>query len=193
MSRPAVFLDRDGTITHEVGYVNHVSRIRVMPGVAAALRRLNSAGVPVVIVTNQAGAARGYFPVSLIDDVHREMLRQLAVEGARVDALYYCPHHPSSKDPALAVECNCRKPKTGMIDDACREHDLDPKSSFVVGDKYTDVELAHRVGAKGILVLTGYGRGEMEWFSPGWPARPEHVAEDMSAVVDYVLGELSRG
>lgn len=190
MKRPAVFLDRDGTLTEEVGYVNHLSRLRVMPGVCGALFRLNRAGVAVVVVTNQAGAARGYFPASFIDEVQAELVRQIEAGGAKIDGLYYCPHHPSSRDPALAVDCNCRKPKPGLIERACAELDLDPTASFVVGDKYTDVELAHRVGAQGILVLTGYGRGEMQWFSAGWPAPPDFIAEDLNEATDHILRRL---
>src|SRR5215472_10994478 len=112
--RPAVFLDRDGTIAEEVGYLNHVSRFRMFPFAAAAIRRINEAGVPVIVVTNQSGVGRGYFPESLVHEVHELMAQQFREAGARVDAVYYCPH--SSRD-----SCGCRKPKTGMLERAASE------------------------------------------------------------------------
>ena len=129
--RPAVFLDRDGTIAEEVGYLDHISRFHMFPFVAQAIRQLNRANLAVVVVTNQSGVARGYFPESLIGTVHELMTTQLAKEGAHVDALYYCPHKEEDA-------CACRKPKPGMLESAAREHGLDLRRSFVVGDRYGD-------------------------------------------------------
>jgi len=178
--RPAVFVDRDGTIAEEVGYLNHASRFRIFPFVAAAIRRLNQAGWPVVVVTNQSGVGRGYFPESLVHEVNEMMKRQLLKAGATIDAVYYCPH--TSED-----NCSCRKPKTGMLDRAAREHALDLGRSFVVGDRYADVELARNAGARGILVRTGYGEGELTWHAAKWPARPEFVAQDLAEAADWIL------
>jgi D-glycero-D-manno-heptose 1,7-bisphosphate phosphatase len=189
MTRPAVFLDRDGTINEEVGYVNHVDRFWLLPGVAEAIRLLNERGLPVVVATNQAGAARGYFPLDLIDRVHERMRALLAADGARVDALYACPHLPESVLPELALDCACRKPKTGMIERAAREHDLDLRRSYMVGDRWKDVEFGRKVGAKGILVLTGYGKGELEY---GRGPAPDHVAPDLLAAVRWILEDLAR-
>ena len=135
--RPAVFLDRDGTITEEVGYLNHISRFRMLSGAAAAIRRLNLDRIPVGMVTNQSGVGRGYFPESLVPEVHRRLISELAAEGARVDGVYYCPH-------VSADACACRKPKTGMLEQARADLRLDLNSSFVVGDRSGDVELAAR-------------------------------------------------
>lgn len=181
--RPAVFLDRDGTIAEEVGYLNHVSRFRMFPFVAQAIRRFNQAKLPVVVISNQSGVARGYFPESLIAAVHELMTTQLGKEGAHVDALYYCPHTGD-------VACACRKPKPGMLESASREHGLDLNRSFVVGDRYGDIEMAHRVGARGILVRTGYGEGELQWHSAKWPAPPDFVAENLAESADWILGQL---
>lgn len=182
--RPAIFLDRDGTIADEVGYLNHLSRFRMFPFAAAAVRRLNEAGLPVVVITNQSGVGRGYFPESLVQEVHDQMRQQLAAGGARVEAVYYCPH-------MSADNCRCRKPKTGMLDSAAREHAIDLKRSFVVGDRHGDVELARNVGARSILVRTGYGEGELAWHASRWTSQPDFVAQDLAEAADWILGQTS--
>lgn len=178
--RPAVFLDRDGTIAEEVGYLNHQSRFRIFPFAAAAIRRLNEAGLPVVVVTNQSGVGRGYFPESLVHSVNELMKKDLAATGARIDAVYYCPH-------TSADRCDCRKPMPGLLQLAAREHSLDLPRSFFVGDRYGDIELARNVRARGILVRTGYGEGELAWHSAKWPTQPDFVAEDLSKAADWIL------
>jgi len=178
--RPAVFLDRDGTIAEEVGYLNHPSRFRIFPFAAVAICRLNEAGFPVVVVTNQSGVGRGYFPESLVHSVNEVMKKELAAAGAEIDAIYYCPH-------MSADHCDCRKPKPGLLQRAALEHSLDLSRSFVVGDRYGDIELARNVGAMGILVRTGYGEGELAWHSAKWPTQPNFVAEDLSKAADWIL------
>jgi D-glycero-D-manno-heptose 1,7-bisphosphate phosphatase len=178
--RPAVFLDRDGTIAEEVGYLNHASRFRMFPFVAAAIHRLNEAELPVVVVSNQSGVGRGYFPESLVHSVNEMMKRELTAAGARIDAIYYCPH-------TSADHCDCRKPKVGLLKRAASEHSLDLGRSFVVGDRYGDIELARNVRARGILVRTGYGEGELAWHAAKWPAQPDFVAEDLSKAADWIL------
>lgn len=178
--RPAVFLDRDGTICEEVGYLNHVSRFRMFPFAAAALQRLNDAGYAVIVVSNQSGVARGYFPESLVQQLHQVMVQQLHEAGAKVDAVYYCPH-------ASSDNCSCRKPKTGMLERAASEHGLDLKRSFVVGDRHGDVQLARNAQARGILVRTGYGEGELAWHAAKWPAPPDFIADDLAAAVEWIL------
>lgn len=178
--RPAVFVDRDGTIAEEVGYLNHASRFRIFPFVAAAIRRLNQAAWPVVVVTNQSGVGRGYFPESLLHEVHELMKKQLSEAGATIDGIYYCPH-------TSADNCSCRKPKTGMLDRAAREHAIDLSRSVVVGDRYGDIELARYAYARGVLVRTGYGEGELTWHAAKWPAQPDFVAQDFSEATDWIL------
>lgn len=178
-----MFIDRDGTIAEEVGYLNHISRFRMFPFAADAIRRLNEARLPVIVITNQSGVARGYFPESLVHTVHDRMTKQLAAECARIDAIYYCPH-------SGAEACDCRKPKPGMLERAAREHCIDLRRSFVVGDRYGDLELAHRVNASGILVRTGYGEGELTWHSAQWPQQPDFVAEDLAAATDWILRQI---
>jgi D-glycero-D-manno-heptose 1,7-bisphosphate phosphatase len=178
--RPAVFLDRDGTIAEEVGYLNHASRFRMFPWVAGALQRLNEAGYAVVVVTNQSGVGRGYFPETLVNEVNQLMTQQLSSSGVKIDAIYYCPH-------VSAENCNCRKPRTGMLERAAREHALDLQHSFVVGDRYGDIQLARNARARGILVRTGYGEGELAWHAAKWPTQPDFVAQDLAEAADWIL------
>jgi len=180
--RRAVFLDRDGTIAEEVGYMNHLSRFRLFPFAAAAIRRLNQAGMVVIVVTNQSGVARGYFPEDLVRQVNEEMILQLATAGARVDGVYYCPHRAED-------ECGCRKPRPGMLERAALEHNFELPDCYLVSDLYADLEMAHREGCRSILVFTGYGRGEYEWNRSRWPRPPDLVAEDLSAAVELILKE----
>jgi D-glycero-D-manno-heptose 1,7-bisphosphate phosphatase len=178
--RRAVFLDRDGTISEEMGYVNHVDRLQIFPFAAAAIRQLNQAEIPVIVITNQSGIARDIFPESLVHQVHKKMISQLAAGGAWIDAIYFCPHKTEDA-------CECRKPNPGMLERAAREHGLDLAHSWVVGDRYADLEMAHAVGARGILVMTGYGRGEYELHREKWPRQPDVLAENLSDAVLRVL------
>ncbi len=180
----AVFLDRDGTICEEMGYINHISRLHIFPFAADAIRRLKQAGWPVIVVTNQSGVARGIFPESLVGQVHAKLLAELAASGARVDGVYYCPHKTEDA-------CPCRKPFPGMLEQAAREHALVLEGSFVVGDRYADLEMGFRGGGRGILVLTGYGRGDYELHHGEWPRQPDHIAENLSEAADWILRESS--
>lgn len=183
MPRAAVFLDRDGTISEEVGYLNDVRHFRMFPFTAAAIRRLNEAKLPVIVVTNQSGVARGFFPESSVHVIHELMRKQLGEAGACVDAIYYCPH-------STEHDCECRKPKPGMLAQAAREHGLDLSRSFVVGDRYGDVNTAHNAGARGILVRTGYGEAELTSDEKAWPAPPDLIADDLGEAVDWILRQL---
>jgi D-glycero-D-manno-heptose 1,7-bisphosphate phosphatase len=178
--RRAVFLDRDGTLCEEMGYLNHISRLNIFPFAADGVRRLNDAGWPVIVVTNQSGVARDFFPESLVVQVHEKIAHDLAAHGARVDAFYYCPHQK-------ADGCTCRKPLPGLIVRAAADHALEPQGSWMVGDRYADVEMGHAVGARTALVLTGYGRGDYELHRGEWPRQPDVVADDLRGVVDRIL------
>ena len=183
----AVFIDRDGTISEEVGYVNHLSRYQVYPWTAEAVRNLNEAGLKVIVVTNQAGVARGYFKEELVKQVHKKLEAEMASAGARFDAIYYCPHHPSVGEPPYRQSCNCRKPKTGMLERAAVEFGVDVSQSFVVGDRYGDIELALNAGARSIFVLSGYGLGEYEYQRQNWKRQPDWVARDLLEASHLVL------
>ena len=184
---PAVFLDRDGTVNEQMGYINHISRFHLLPDAAMAIKRLNDQGVPVVIVSNQSGLARGYFPPSLLDEVHDKMNSLLAQEGASVDGIYYCPHHPEAKEEKYRQACECRKPKTGMLVKAAKEMGLDLSRSFLVGDRWSDINCAERAGCASVLVLTRYGLGDFQYIGPAQQIQPTHVAENLSKAVDYIL------
>ena len=183
LKRRAVFLDRDGTIAEEVGYANHISRFVVYPFAATAIRRLNEAGLPVIVVTNQSGVARGFFPESLIGRMHEKMVEELAAGGAHVDGMYYCPHIRDD-------QCSCRKPLPGMLELAAREHNLEISGSVLVSDRYNDIQMGHENGCRTILVLTGYGRGDYEWNRAKWPRQPDHVVENLADAVEIILKEM---
>lgn len=183
----AVFLDRDGTINEEVGYVNHLDRFHLLPGAGEAIRLLNQNGMKVVVVTNQSGVARGYFPESFVHLVHQEMKDRLRKEGAHLDGIYYCPHHPDAGEPPYRQKCRCRKPETGLIEEAIKDLEIDPSKSYMVGDRGADIEFGQKIGAKTILVLTGYGKGEWEFFKDEWKSKPDFVAEDLLKAVQWIL------
>jgi D-glycero-D-manno-heptose 1,7-bisphosphate phosphatase len=134
----------------------------------------------VIVVTNQSGVGRGYFPESLVHAVHQLMLQQLTAAGARLDGIYYCPHTANDA-------CDCRKPQIGMLTQAAREHAIDLPRSFVVGDRHSDIELARRAGARSIFVRTGYGEGEYLWNASKWTVQPDFVAADLSDAVNWIL------
>lgn len=187
LPRPAVFIDRDGTLTEEVGYVNHPARLRLLPRSAEAIRRLNAAGIPAVVVTNQAGIARGYFSEDVLHKVHDALHAQLAEAGARLDGLYACVHHPSEGQPPYRASCDCRKPQPGLLRRAARELALDLPRSVMIGDKASDLVPGRAVGAAAVLVRTGYGLGEWEYRREHFEVEPDHVAGDLLDAVEWVL------
>lgn len=181
----AVFLDRDGVINEEMGYINHLSRFRLLPGVGEAIALLKSQGLKVVVVTNQSGAARKYFPAAFIEEVHNYMKDLLRPQGAEPDAIYVCCHAPEDN-------CSCRKPKPGLLVQAAADLNLDLARSYLVGDRFNDLETAARVGAKGILVLTGYGRGELENYQGERRVTPNFIATDLLEAAAWIIADLGR-
>lgn len=186
---PAVFLDRDGTINEQMGYINHTCRFKMLPGAAEAIKKLNDAGIPVVVVSNQSGLARGYFPEELLTAVHDKMNKLLAETGAHVDGIYYCPHHPEAKEKRFRAACNCRKPKPGLVLQASEEMGLDPKRSYLVGDRWSDIKTAANCGATSILVRTGYGRGDEQYIGPQQEIQPDFKADDLLEAVKLILSK----
>lgn len=157
--RPAVFFDRDGTLITDVGYLNHLSQVKLFSQVAEALKTLRKAGFYLFVVTNQSGVARGYFSEAQVKKVHQKLQQMLKAQGAKIDAFFYCPHHPQGKVKSLSRKCDCRKPSTGMVKQALRRYPIDLRQSYVVGDKLDDVLLARNAKmAAGLLVRTGNGR-----------------------------------
>ncbi len=192
--RRAIFLDRDGTLNEEVGYLRTLADLRFCAGAVEAVRLLNEAGWLALVLTNQAGVARGLFTEAFVDEVHDVMQQRLQTEGARLAAFYVCPHLPPGNDEVNAalrryrIECDCRKPQPGLLTRAAAEFGIDVARSFVIGDRYRDVELAHRAGAQGVLVLTGYGKQELAQRAH-WPRQPEFIAADLLAAVQWSLGK----
>lgn len=180
--RRAVFLDRDGTLIREVGYLSDLADLELLPGATSALRRLGEAGYLRLVVTNQSGVARGYFPLRFVEATHRELRRRLREQGADIEGFYVCPHHPD-----FTGACECRKPKLGLVSAAAREWGADLASSWVVGDKLGDVELGRGAGCRTALVLTGYG-GETAAELAGCGVRADVVGEDLGDVVEAILG-----
>jgi D-glycero-D-manno-heptose 1,7-bisphosphate phosphatase len=185
----AVFLDRDGTVIEEVGYLNRLDRVVFFPWSVDAIRVLNDAGLLVVIVTNQAGVARGYFDESLVRETHALIDRRLAAGRARVDAFYYCPHHPQGVVEALRQTCECRKPKPGMIHRAAQDLDIDVPGSFVVGDRWLDIEMGRAAGAQALLVRTGYGQNEER--RPEDLVSADYVADNLMDAASWILRRLT--
>lgn len=182
---PAVFLDRDGTINEEVGYLNHLSRLRILRGVPQAMRMLQEAGFKLFVVTNQSGPARGYFPVSLVEEVHKHLRKRLKRYGVTIEEIFVCLHHPEEN-------CACRKPKPGLLELAFSKYPIDQERSYVVGDRLKDIELAKRAGLKGILVLTGYGKGEAEYLLPQSQVKPDFIAKDLLEAAQIILRDFRK-
>lgn len=176
---PAVFLDRDGTLIHDMGYLSRFEDLRWYPFAIDAVRLLNRAGFLVFVVTNQGGIGRGFYPEAFVLETHAVMDRTLRDGGARVDGWFYCPHHPRAIAPALREPCACRKPGRGMADQAAARFAIDWSRSVVVGDKHTDVAMAAAIGGRGVLVLTGHGAAEL--------ARTGGTMPDAAAVVSDLM------
>ena len=180
-----VFADRDGTLIEEVGYLDRVERVALYPWTADAIRALNRAGLPIVLVSNQSGVARGFFPEAVVEEVHRHMAALLGAGGARIDAYYYCPHHPDGRVAEYTMACDCRKPGRGLVDRAVRDIGIEPERSYVIGDRWLDVGLARAVGARALLVRTGYGLTEEHRPPPGLAA--DAVVDNLVEAVSWVL------
>lgn len=188
--RPAVFLDRDGTIIEEVGYLNRLDRLTFFPWTIDAIRAMNDAGIAVVVVTNQAGVAHGYYDETFVRETHREIEKRISEGRARVDAFYYCPHHPRATLDAYRQACECRKPGTGMLRQAAADLGLDLARSYVVGDRWGDVELGKAAGAKSVIVTTGYASGH-ELRTEG-AAAADAVTDNLASAVGWIIGDLRR-
>ncbi len=186
--RKAVFLDRDGTLIQERGYLKDPAEVALEPAAAEAVARLRKNGFAVVLITNQSGVARGYYTEDDVASVHRKVEALLEAEGTGLDGIYYCPHYPEGEVEAYTKVCNCRKPGTGMLLQAAEDLDLRIEGSYVIGDKLTDSEAARREGMTGILVKTGYG--DEEWktcLQETDPQRPDRVVLDLSEAADFIL------
>jgi len=190
--RPAVFLDRDGTINEEVEYLDNLSDLRLIPGADEGIALLNRAGFSVIVITNQSGVARGFFPEGFVQLVHSRLSEMLVRAGAHVEGWYYCPHHPEAGSPPYKKACDCRKPGTGMVSRAAKELSIDLGRSWLVGDSLSDLQTAWNAGMKSILVLTGHGRKTMESLAGHELERIDHVARDLFDACNWITGGLKK-
>jgi len=186
---PAVFLDRDGVINEEVGFVNHENRFHLLSGVAEGIRMLNESGFLCIVVTNQPGVAMGIFPESLVIELHRRMTGQLKEAGANLDGIYYCPHHEQAVIETYRFRCPNRKPEPGMIQTAAMDFSVDLGSSYLIGDRGVDIETAGRAGVCPVLVETGYGKGEWLYRRHTWKYQPVFVAKDLKDAARRIVAE----
>lgn len=187
--RPAIFLDRDGTINEEVGYIHDPLDLNLIPGAADAIRELNALGVLAILVTNQSGPARGYYPESHLHTLHDRLQMLLEAEGAFLDDVFYCPHLPDGTVPEYTMACDCRKPGTKLVEVATEKWGIDRGRSYVVGDKATDVELGINAGCRTVLLTSGFGQrvldGEYQW-----KVEPDHVAPSLKEAVSWILADM---
>ena len=179
----AIFLDRDGTINEEVGYLSSLAQLMLYPQAARAIKMINVSGMKSIVVTNQSGVARGYFTAALVADVHMKIQSLLGPHQAHLDAFYYCPHHPEGQG-IYRQECNCRKPEPGMLLTAAQDIGIDLGRSYLIGDTRKDMQAGLKAGAKAVLVRTGYGReAEAECSDIGL----NYVADDILAAVIWIM------
>jgi D-glycero-D-manno-heptose 1,7-bisphosphate phosphatase len=190
MTRPAVFLDRDGTIIEDIGFLRDVSQIDLLPWSADAIRRLNEAGYVVVVVTNQSGVGRGYFDEAHVLATHAALDLALREHGARIDAFYYCPHYPTSADTRYGLTCDCRKPASGMLHRAAEDLGLDLSQSWMVGDWWRDVQAGAGAGARTILIRTG--RSAEHRPEPPDATRPDAILNNLMEAAAWILRSSSR-
>jgi len=189
-SNIAVFLDRDGTVNEEVGYLSSCEELRLIPRAIEGVRLLNQHGLKAVVASNQSGVARGYLSESQVMEIHARLEELLGESGAYLDGIYFCPHHPQVGNPPYRAVCDCRKPKGGMLWRAASDLDLDLSRSYVIGDHLSDVTLAKNLGMKSILVLTGHGKNQLEKTACHGSVHPDSVCEDIYQAVQWVLEDL---
>ena len=189
--QPAVFLDRDGTLIEERGYIDRLDLLQLFPWTIDAVRLLNRAGLAVVVITNQAAVGRGVIDEAFLDRLHQEMRARLGHGGARIDGVYYCPHVADAKIERYRQACRCRKPGPGMIEQACRELGLDPARSVMVGDRWLDVAAGTAAGTRTVIVRTGHGAHEAELPPPGG-VRADAILNNLMEAAGWILRRSSR-
>lgn len=183
----AVFLDRDGTINQDKGYISNPAQIEIIPESAEAIKRLNNADCRVFGVSNQSGVARGYYSTNDVSAVNKKVIELTARAGGVIEEIFYCPHHPEGKVEKYSFKCDCRKPATGMIRQIEDKYGFKIERTAVVGDKASDVGLGRSIGAKTILVATGFGVEERKKIELSGVAPPDFYAADLAEAVDYIL------
>jgi D,D-heptose 1,7-bisphosphate phosphatase len=188
----AVFLDRDGTINEEVGYLDSLDKLKIIPGAYEAIRLINESGMKAVVISNQAGV--GFFTEDFVKITHEHLQTALRQEGAYIDNFYHCPHHPTEGIEPYRQDCNCRKPAPGMLLRAAQDLNIDLTRSYLVGDRFRDMEAAKKVGVKGVLVKTGYGQELLQDDGPDKEtaeSKPDYIAADILEAVKWILFQVA--
>lgn len=183
--RPAVFLDRDGTLSEERGFIDRLELLEIFPWTSDAIRLLNRAGFAVIVVTNQSAIGRGIIDLTFLQSVHDTLDRHFAKSGARVDRYYFCPHHPDAPLPEYRMVCRCRKPGPGMIEQAAADLELDLSRSFMVGDRPIDVASGHAAGVRSVLVRSGHSSGGSD--APAGLREPDAILNNLMEAVGWIL------
>lgn len=178
----AVFLDRDGVVNREVNYLKDINQLRLLPNAATAVKKLNIAGYLTIIVANQAVVARGLISEEKLEKIHAELLRRIKRKGGKIDAIYYCPHHPNANMKGYRIDCEDRKPNTGLIKKAVKKFGIDLRKSYLVGDQTRDVQTAKNAGIKSILVRTGYAGGDRIY-----NVKPDYIADNLLDASEHIL------
>lgn len=189
--KPAVFLDRDGTLIEEVHFLLKEEQIKIFPETSEALRTLREAGFLLIVVSNQSGVARGFLSEERVEELNRVVFSQMRMLGCVPDAFYFCPSHPQAENPKYRQNLRCRKPDTGMAEQAALKFEIDFEHSYAVGDKLADVGLGQNVGGKGVLVLTGYGRQVYESLSDECEYQPDFVADNILSAARWIISNHS--
>ena len=190
----AVFLDRDGTINEEVGYLGSLDKFKIIPCAYEAIRLINGSGMKAVVISNQAGVAKGLFTEDFVKIINEHLQAALRQNGAHIDSFYYCPHHPTEGTEPYRQVCNCRKPAPGMLLQAAQDLNIDLTKSYLVGDRFNDMEAAKSVGAKGILVKTGFGQGLLQDDGPDKATpqnKPDFIVADILGAVKWILSQVA--
>jgi len=186
----AIFLDRDGTINEEVGYLDDLAKLKIIPAAFEAVRLINAAKMKAVVITNQAGVARGLFSEDFVKTVNKYLHAEFLKENALIDTFYYCPHHPTEGIDPYRRECDCRKPAAGMLVQAAREMNIDLTRSYIIGDRYNDMEAGKKAGVKCVLVKTGFGQSLLQDDGPDKLTadnQPDYIAADILEAVRWIL------
>jgi D-glycero-D-manno-heptose 1,7-bisphosphate phosphatase len=184
--RKAVFFDRDGTINEEVGYIKDLSNLRLIKNASSSIKKIRDKGFLAILITNQSGPARGYYNEEWVKTLNNRIQELLLSEGTELDKMYYCPHLPDGIVPEYSIECDCRKPKIGLFLKAKEDFNIDLKSSYMIGDKATDVDAGHNAGTKSILLKTGYGKDVLDGKYQFVP-NADYIAEDINDAIDWIL------
>jgi D,D-heptose 1,7-bisphosphate phosphatase len=184
MKNKAIFIDRDGTINVDVHYLDNPDKFQMYPGVGEGVKKLKENGFKVIVITNQSGIARGYFTKKQLSNIHEKMRKEFQKFDIELDGIYYCPHHPDDN-------CNCRKPNTELFEKAVKEHNIDIKKSYVLGDKIQDISAGKKIGAGAILIPEPHLKGKFLSKNNDWESNPDYIADDFLDAVEWILKKLA--